>query len=118
MGRWPRNAHGIISGQIQRFSLHETGGSLRLPKSSLLIAGSGPITHYTEAGLRVKLDERRAMLILAAGIILPDGVAFSSEGKLVRKAIGYEQEEIEAAPSPPGSRAARAELPAPIGAYR
>jgi len=28
----------------------------------------------------------------ANGQILPDGVAFSGEGKLVRKATGYEQE--------------------------
>ena len=50
--------------------------------------------------------------------ILPDGVAFTGEGKLVRKATGYEQEKLKPRYPTSGSRAARAELPAPIGAYR
>ncbi|PYV96173.1 MAG: hypothetical protein DMG89_18445 [Acidobacteria bacterium] len=47
-----------------------------------------------------------------------NGVAFTGEGKLVRKATGYEQEKAEAALSHIGFAGSRAELPAPIGAYR
>jgi hypothetical protein len=45
-------------------------------------------------------------------------VAFTGEGKLVRKATGYEQEKLKPRYPTSGSRAARAELAAPIGAYR
>ena len=41
--------------------------------------------------------------------------AFTGEGKLVRKATGYEEEKVK--PSYPTS-GSRAELPAPIGEYR
>jgi hypothetical protein len=51
------------------------------------------------------------------GLIPPDGVAFTGEGKLVRKATVYEHQKAEAALSRIGPRAARAELPAAIGAY-
>jgi hypothetical protein len=47
-----------------------------------------------------------------------NGVAFTGEGKLVRKATGYEQEKLKPRYPTSGSRAARAERPAPIGAYR
>ena len=50
--------------------------------------------------------------------ISPDGVAFTGEGKLVREATGYEQEKLKPRYPTSGSRAARAELPTPIGAYR
>jgi len=50
--------------------------------------------------------------------VTPDGVAFTGAGKLVRKPTGYEQQKAEAARSRTGSRAARAEVPAAIGAYR
>jgi len=50
--------------------------------------------------------------------ILPDGISFTGEGKLVRKATGYEQEKRKPRYPTSGSRAARAEFPAPIGAYR
>jgi len=55
---------------------------------------------------------------VAAGLILPDGVAFTGESKQVRKATGCELQRVKAALSRIGSRAARAELPAAIGAYR
>jgi len=48
----------------------------------------------------------------------PDGVAFTGEGKQVRKATGSEQQRVKATLSRIGWRAARAELPAAIGAYR
>jgi hypothetical protein len=47
-----------------------------------------------------------------------NGVAFTGEGKLVRKATGYEQEKLKPRSPTSGSRAARAEPPTPIGAYR
>ena len=50
--------------------------------------------------------------------VSPDGVAFTGEGKLARKATGYEQEELKPRYPTSGSRAARAELQVPIGAYR
>src|SRR6266852_344603 len=52
------------------------------------------------------------------GIDPSNGVAFTGEGKQVRKATGCEQQRVKAALSRIGSRAARAELPAAIGAYR
>src|SRR5207245_9867523 len=54
----------------------------------------------------------------AGGSTRANGVAFTGEGKLVRKATGYEQEKLKPRYPTSGSRAARAELPAPIGAYR
>ena len=50
--------------------------------------------------------------------ILSNGVAFTGEGKLARKATGHEQEKLKPRYPTPGSRAARAEFSAPIGAYR
>jgi hypothetical protein len=47
-----------------------------------------------------------------------DGVSFTGEGKLVRKATGYEQEKLKPRYPASGSQAARAELQAPIGVYR
>jgi hypothetical protein len=44
--------------------------------------------------------------------------AFTGDGKLVRKATGYEQQKLKPRYPTSGSPAARAELPAPIGAYR
>ena len=52
----------------------------------------------------------------ASGSIQCDGVAFTEGGKLVRKATGYEQEKLKPRYPTSGSRTARAELPAPIGA--
>ena len=65
-------------------------------------------------------DGKRPLLTVASSAdqILADGVAFTGEGKLVRKATGYEQEKLKPRYPTSGSRAARAELPAPIGAYR
>ena len=51
-------------------------------------------------------------------LTLCNGIAFTGEGKLVRKATGYEQEKLKPRHPTSGSRAARAELPAPVGAYR
>jgi len=48
----------------------------------------------------------------------PDGVAFTGGRRLVRKETGYYQEKLKPRYPKSGSRAARAELPAPIGAYR
>ena len=47
-----------------------------------------------------------------------NGIAFTGEGKLVREATGYEQEKLKPRYPTSGSRAARAELPTPIEAYR
>lgn len=52
-------------------------------------------------------------------LLLPDGVAFTGEGKPVRKATGDEQKKMnEATLSTSGSRVARAELPVPSVLYR
>jgi len=55
---------------------------------------------------------------LRAISVLPDGVMFTREGKLARKATGYEREKAEAALSDIGSRVAQPEFPTQIGAYR
>src|SRR5215471_18080729 len=43
--------------------------------------------------------------------------AFTGEGKLVRKATGYEKDKLKPRYPTSDSRAARAEPPAPTGAY-
>ena len=45
-------------------------------------------------------------------------VAFTGEGKLVRRATGYERKTLKPRYPASGSRAARAELAAAIGAYQ
>ncbi len=49
---------------------------------------------------------------------MPDGVTFTGEGNLVRKATGYEQKKLKPRSPVSGSRAALAGLPAAIRAYQ
>jgi RNA polymerase sigma factor (TIGR02999 family) len=59
-----------------------------------------------------QVAEKRPLLT-SGGQILPNGIGFTGEGKLVRKATAYEQEKAEAVRHrASGWRAARAELPA------
>src|SRR5215472_2558916 len=49
---------------------------------------------------------------------LPDGVAFTGDGKLVRKAFGYEQEKAEAALSRIGFARCASRASAPIASLK
>src|SRR5689334_23150014 len=88
-------------------------------------AKSGKAKHISKVS---SLKVYRASRWSAIGLVIPAQKqylttasflmeAFTGEGKLVRKATGYEQEKLKPRYPTSGSRATQAEPPAPIGAY-
>jgi hypothetical protein len=86
-----------------------------------MLTSASPLSCSTERTVRCRQSRNSPIFLIFAvqsGSVLPDSVAFTGEGKLVREATGYEQEKLKPRYPTSGARVARAELPPPIGAYR